>query len=445
MNVLRVWIQRNGYSGEGDFHWWGAQDGRDGHDAIEEIAQLPWCSGRVALAGNSWLAISQWFIAAERPPHLACIAPLEGAADLVRESLFRGGIPNIDFLSAIRNTLRESDTTNEYWEEKRAKLDKIQVPTYILGSYSTGLHTLGAIRAFEEIKHNQKWLTVHDTQEWFDLYSEQRIGDLDRFFTKYLKGEENGWERTSPVRMNFLGFNIPSSGYRHFPDLPWKLPNAKKARLYLTASNRLSATKPDRENSLFYQADAQSMLTGDNDHEIRFSYRFPERTILTGPSRLVVHISAPDHNDLDIYALIRKANKDGDLLINNNIPLPALGASTPSEVPSIKPLKYIGPQGMLRASRRNVSNSLSTPYWKTLSNAKVEPVAPGTVLQLENYIWPTGIIFQPGEELVLQLSGHDMTLAELVPLIDHFKNANKGMHTVSLGGRFESYLDIHTL
>ena len=54
-------------------------------------------------------------------------------------------------------TFTESDTTNEYWEKKRAKLDKIQVPTYILGSYSTGLHTLGAIRAFEEIKHNQKW------------------------------------------------------------------------------------------------------------------------------------------------------------------------------------------------------------------------------------------------------------------------------------------------
>ncbi|KAG2419537.1 hypothetical protein HFD88_004333 [Aspergillus terreus] len=426
---------------EGDFYWWGTQDGRDGRDAIEEIAQLPWCAGRVSLAGNSWLAMSQWFIAAERPPHLTCIAPLEGASDVVREDLFRGGIWSLGFMSAIQSTLRgrnnqedvvatfaKSETSNEYWEDKRARLDKIEVPTYILGSYSTGLHTLGAVRAFEEIKHNQKWLTIHDTQEWFDLYSDQRIQDLDKFFSKYLKGEDNGWEQTAP-----------------FPDLPWKLPASRKSRLYLTTSNRLSSTKPDAENSVVYQADAPSRLTGDNDHEIRFSYRFSERTILTGPSRLVVQITAPDHNDLDVYALIRKADKDGNLLMNNNIPLSALGVSTSSEVPPIKPLRYIGPQGMLRASRRDVCDALSTPYWKTLSNAKVEPVAPGTVLQLENYIWPTGIVFQPGEQLVLQISGHDMTLAEMVPLIDSFRNENKGTHIVHLGGRFESYLDIHTL
>jgi len=33
------------------------------------------------MAGNSWLAISQWFIAAEQPPHLAAIAPWEGFTD----------------------------------------------------------------------------------------------------------------------------------------------------------------------------------------------------------------------------------------------------------------------------------------------------------------------------------------------------------------------------
>ena len=288
-------------------------------------------------------------------------------------------------------------------------------------------------------------LTIHDTQEWFDLYSDQRIQDLDKFFSKYLKGEDNDWEQTPPVRVNFLGFNIPSSGYQHFVDLPWKLPDSKKSRLYLTASNQLSTTKPDQERSLVYQADAPSKLTGENGDELHFYFRFSERTILTGPSRLVVHMSAPNHNDLDVYALIRKADKDGNLLVNDNIPLDALGGSGSSEVPPIKPFKYLGPQGMLRASRRDVSDVLSTPYWKTLSNNKVEKVAPGTVVRLENYTWPTGIIFQPGEQLVLQISGHDMTLAELVPLIDSFKNANKGTNIVHFGGQFESYLDIHTL
>lgn len=37
------------------------------------------------------------FIAAEQPPHLACIAPWEGLGDYYRESICRGGIPDHAF------------------------------------------------------------------------------------------------------------------------------------------------------------------------------------------------------------------------------------------------------------------------------------------------------------------------------------------------------------
>lgn len=46
---------------------------------------------------------------------------------------------------------------NAYWGDKRADLTKINVPAYILGSYSTNLHTLGSFRGFEEITHDKKW------------------------------------------------------------------------------------------------------------------------------------------------------------------------------------------------------------------------------------------------------------------------------------------------
>lgn len=90
---------------EGDIRNWGTGEGRDGHDAIEEIAKLPWCTGKVALAGNSWLALIQWFIAAERPPHLACIAPFEGCSDQLRETLCRGGIPDTAFSGMINHVV----------------------------------------------------------------------------------------------------------------------------------------------------------------------------------------------------------------------------------------------------------------------------------------------------------------------------------------------------
>ena len=45
---------------------------------------------------------------------------------------------------------------NEYWEDKRANFDLIDVPVYILASYSTGIHTRGSFRAYEELKC-EKW------------------------------------------------------------------------------------------------------------------------------------------------------------------------------------------------------------------------------------------------------------------------------------------------
>ena len=47
-----------------------------------------------------------------------------------------------------------------YWDDKRADFSKIEVPAYVLGSYSTNLHTLGAFRAYDEITHEQKWYFI---------------------------------------------------------------------------------------------------------------------------------------------------------------------------------------------------------------------------------------------------------------------------------------------
>jgi putative CocE/NonD family hydrolase len=151
---------------QGNIHFWGKTEGQDGRGAIEELAKLPWCSGKLALAGNSWLAVSQYFIAAEQRPHLACIAPLEGLSDPLREQSLRGGIPNTAFNESIasilpgRNKLEDyvamSNTDSalkSYLEDKRVNMTKIRVPTYIGASYSSPIHTIGTLRAFEEIPH----------------------------------------------------------------------------------------------------------------------------------------------------------------------------------------------------------------------------------------------------------------------------------------------------
>ena len=50
---------------------------------------------------------------------------------------------------------------NSYWEDKRAKVDRINVPVYAAASYSTGLHTFGSFRGFEEASTEKKWYFTH--------------------------------------------------------------------------------------------------------------------------------------------------------------------------------------------------------------------------------------------------------------------------------------------
>ena len=47
---------------EGDFAFYGTQEGRDGYDSIEWIAAQPWSNGAVSMAGNSWLGTTQWSV-----------------------------------------------------------------------------------------------------------------------------------------------------------------------------------------------------------------------------------------------------------------------------------------------------------------------------------------------------------------------------------------------
>lgn len=53
--------------------------------------------------------------------------------------------------------LRRYPVINDYWQDKRARIDQIQVPAYILASYSTLLHLPGSIRGFTDIPHAKKW------------------------------------------------------------------------------------------------------------------------------------------------------------------------------------------------------------------------------------------------------------------------------------------------
>ncbi|WP_273388973.1 CocE/NonD family hydrolase [Barnesiella viscericola] len=456
--------KRGAYMSEGNLLYWGHEDSLDGCDVIEWIASQPWSNGKVGMSGNSWLTVSQWFIAAERPEHLAAIAPWEGFCDHYRESGTRGGIPAPEFPEMIAETFASAHGMLEdqprmiverpfmcdYWEDKAARVENIEIPAYVVASYTNSVHTHGSFAGFRRMASKEKWLRVHNTSEWFDYYTPENVEDLRRFFDHYLKGIDNGWEQTPRVRLSVLnpgGTDIVGRTEEEFP-----LARTQYRKLYLSAADStLCTTLPDQQAVSEYQSDSVR-------HEVTYRYRMEKPTELTGYMKLHLWVSASDHDDMDLAVRVEKLSRDGQ-------PLPDRTGN------------IIAATGLMRVSMRQLDEARSTeaePYYTFTTEQKLKP---GEIVPVEIEIWPMGLYFNEGEMLQLTVGayqpanaaipfgsasisvpreGYTFMPGQQVEMITVGGNAtqcadptevvvspathNAGRHRIYTGGRYDSYL-----
>ena len=380
--------KRGAYMSEGNLLYWGHEDALDGCDVIDWIASQKWSNGKVGMTGNSWLTVSQWFIAAERPEHLAAIAPWEGFCDHYRESGTRGGIPAPEFPEMIAETFASAHGMLEdqprmiverpfmcdYWEDKAARVENIEIPAYVVASYTNSVHTHGSFAGFRRMASKEKWLRVHNTSEWFDYYTPENVEDLRRFFDHYLKGIDNGWEQTPRVRLSVLnpgGTDIVGRAEEDFP-----LARTQYHKLYLSAADSALLTSLPADQAVSeYQSDSAR-------HEVTYRYRMERPTEITGYMKLHLWVSAPDHDDMDLAVRVEKLSRDGQ-------PLPDRTGN------------LIAATGLMRVSMRQLDETRSTeaePYYTFTTEQKLKP---GEIVPVEIEIWPMGLYFDEGE--ILQL------------------------------------------
>lgn len=271
-------------------------------------------------------------------------------------------------------------TMNNYWLDKEASLEKIDVPAYIVASYTNPIHTYGTLEGYRRISSKDKWLRIHNTGEWDDYYNKEHTEDLRKFFDYYLKEEKNNWFDTPKVRMSVLnpgGEDIVDRIESEYP-----LARTKHKKLYLDSKTKEMVEDGIlQENSVVYNSDKKEKVV--------FKYKIKEDTEISGYIKLRLWVSALDNDDMDLFVKMEKRNKYG--------------------------LKYkytIGPgceassTGYMRVSLRELDKEKSTEENPRQSMLEMKKLKKGEIVPVDILLWPVGLMFKKGDILTLTITAY---------------------------------------
>ncbi|WP_413497272.1 CocE/NonD family hydrolase [Carnobacterium maltaromaticum] len=433
---------------EGDTTMIGSQEAEDGYDLIEWLAAQSWSNGKIALTGTSYLAFSQWYIAAEQPPHLTCINPTEGLADGYRDLAFIGGIPDSNFIERLQvnhvsaTGAKREDLIKEMaaypladadvWQDKVADSSKITVPAFVIASYSNTLHTMGTFRSWRTLGSTEKWLRIHDRQEWPYYYDEENTEELRRFFDYYLLEKDNGWSTTPTVRyslIDFQGGNQTDIPAETFPPV-----SSETKRYYMNGKFRTLQQNAETEDfPVKYVADG---LPGRSS----FQMTFDKDTHFVGYPKAKLFMEVAGYDDMDVFVWVQKLDQFGTIL--SEFVVPNHGAALQDFTQEgASALRYKGAWGRLRASMRQLDSKLTTEEIPAYSFKQVEKLAQGEIVELEIALSPIGLAYKAGETLRVVISTKD-ELGSVMPGTPGCTPDNQGTHILHTGGEYASYLQL---
>ncbi|HZR69454.1 MAG TPA: CocE/NonD family hydrolase [Burkholderiales bacterium] len=399
---------------------------RDFYDAIEWAGAQPWSSGKVGLLGISYYAAGQWMIAAERPPRLAAILPWQGTCEFYRDRTRQGGIlgngflnrwwnrsvlrnqhgnpdtPLVDIDTGERNTgpaslssaelaanrvdyigeLRARPLDGPWYDERSGRLERVEVPALVVANWGgLGLHLRGTLLGWRGIASRDKWLKIHSGSYFLTFLLPESVALQRRFFDRYLKGLDNGWEREARVEVAVRA--VDDTVKRVAAGGDWPLPGTRWTRLYLDAASASLAPAPPRAAaSAGYDAPGEG---------VTFSTAPLERDLeLAGPVVAKLWVSSST-DDMDVFATLRAFGPDGREAT-------FFSATEPKAPVS---------QGWLRVSHRRTDPRRSTEWQPRHTHDALEPLVPAEVYEIDVEIWPASLALPAGWRLALTLQGVD--------------------------------------
>jgi hypothetical protein len=403
---------------------WSPRESQDFYRCIEWAGTQPWSNGRVGLTGISYYAMNQWQVAALQPPHLAAICVWEGASDWYREVTHHGGIYTTFtrdwYETQVRSvqhglgergprsrvtgelvcgpeTLADDELArniadfgadalahafdDDHWRARTPDYDRITVPLLSAANWGgNGLHSRGNFEAWARAASDQKWLEAHGLQHWTHFYTPYGQTLQKRFFGRFLKGEDTGWDTQPPVllQVRHVGGEFVERAERE-----WPLERATWTRMYLDPEGfTLTESPPRAAGAVSYEGLGPGVTF--------LAAPFEAETEITGPLAAKLFVSS-ETEDVDLFLVVRVFTPDlEEVTFAGNI-----DPHTPVA------------QGWLRASHRALDRELTLPYRPYHGHTERQPLQPGETVELDVEIWPTCVVVPAGYRLGLSVRGTD--------------------------------------
>jgi len=369
--------------------------------------------------------MNQWQVASLQPPHLSAMFIFEGAADYYRDMTYHGGIfctfgralygPAIvsvqngrgsrghrsritgDWVSGPdtlteeelssnrldwhRETLDHKFANDEFWTSRMPDFSKINVPFVSAGNLGGhGLHLRGNVEGFMQSASKQKWLELHGLEHWTEYYADYGVDLQRRFFGHFLKGEDNGWPKQPRVQIQV---RHPGDRFVQRHEDEWPIARTNWTKLHLAPQGlRLQSAPVTSEAAVTYK--------GISDGLVFLSDPLEAVTEITGPSVVKLFVSSSTE-DADIFVVLRAFSPDLKEVTFTGMTDPHTAIT----------------HGWLRASRRKLDKSRSTPRRPYHAHDEDQKLKPGEIVELDIEVLSTSVALPKGYRIGLAVRGKD--------------------------------------
>ncbi|MBF6253338.1 CocE/NonD family hydrolase [Nocardia farcinica] len=419
----------------GDNHMFGAEIGAAGAFAVEWAAQQPWSTGRVGMIGYSYSGYNQLWTAVERPRGLTAITPSKNVGDPYRDVAYPGGIRNSGFPTAWWGEFPEiwrsaaqraaeldgdtdcaatvadniakaqrpefdfgrriTETTEHegFYVDKsaRSRTDRIDVP--VLATQSWQDEQVGTRMGYveETVRPDLLWTVSSNGDHHTDLTSADIRELMRRFLARYVKDEDNGFEREPRVRV-LQEMQVAGSG--------------EEQTTTPTAVAEFGLPVPVTPLRLWFGPDGTLTQAPPAPDTPGAEYRYPVSGSVVNdpPAEGWSPDTAPDGRRAFTTAALPQALSflgagSVDLWLSSTAPDTDVQVTLSEVRPDGK--EMFVQRGWLRASERRLDPALSTELrpWGDFGPGAAEPLTPGEPALLRVELPKFAHTFRPGSSI----------------------------------------------